>query len=119
MQVRRVALPYMMDMSFDYTERPWSIVLAIFDGRDILVERLWNPRTPLDSLIRSAAGCPSRPPPAGPTLAQVSEAEAIAIVGAKRHAEIEPRLAQTRADGGVAFAHAELQPGINARRRRS
>jgi len=35
-------------------------------------------------------------------------------VGPKRYAEIEPRLVQARADGGVAFAHAELQPGIDA-----
>jgi DNA-binding IclR family transcriptional regulator len=116
MQVRRVALPYMMDLSFDYTERPWSIVLAIFDGRDILlVERLWNPRTPLDSLIEIGGRMPVDRTAAGwAYLAQISEVEAIAIVGAKRYAEIEPRLAQTRADGGVAFAHAELQPGIDA-----
>jgi IclR family transcriptional regulator, acetate operon repressor len=116
MRVRRVALPYMMDLSFDYTERPWSIVLAIFDGHDILlVERLWNPRTPLDSLIEIGGRMPVDRTAAGwAYLAQVPEEEAIAIVGAKRYAEIEPRLVQTRADGGVAFAHAELQPGIDA-----
>jgi IclR family transcriptional regulator, acetate operon repressor len=116
MNVRRVALPYMMELSFDYTERPWSIVLAIFDGQDILlVERLWNPRTPLDSLIEIGGRMPVDHTAAGwAYLAQLPADEATAIVGTERMAEIQPRLDAARANGGVAFAHAELQPGIDA-----
>jgi IclR family acetate operon transcriptional repressor len=116
MHVRRVALPYMMELSFEYTERPWSIVLAIFDGRDILlVERLWNPRTPLDSLMEIGGRMPVDRTAAGwAYLAQLPREEALAIVGEQRFGEIEQRLEQARANGGVAFAHAELHPGIDA-----
>jgi IclR family acetate operon transcriptional repressor len=116
MHVRRVALPYMMELSLEYTEHPWSIVLAIFDGRDILlVERLWNPRTPLDSLMEIGGRMPVDRTAAGwAYLAQLTDEEALAIVGKERFAQIEPRIAQARASGGVAFAHAELQPGIDA-----
>ena len=59
MQVRRIALPYLMELSFEYTDYPWSIVLAMFDGKDILlIERLWNPRTPLNSLIEIGGKMP-------------------------------------------------------------
>jgi IclR family acetate operon transcriptional repressor len=116
MHVRRVALPYMMELSLEYTERPWSIVLAIFDGRDILlVERLWNPRTPLDSLMEIGGRMPVDRTAAGwAYLAQLTDEEALAIVGKERFAQIEPRITQARSSGGVAFAHAELQPGIDA-----
>lgn len=116
MQVRRIALPYLMELSFEYTERPWSIVLAVFDGRDILlVERLWNPRTPLNSLIEIGGKMPVDRTAAGwAYLAQQTPETAMAIVGAKRYQELKQTLEQARRDHGLAFAHEQLQKGIDA-----
>ncbi|MDP9261554.1 MAG: helix-turn-helix domain-containing protein [Actinomycetota bacterium] len=116
MQVRRIALPYLMELSFEYTERPWSIVLAMFDGKDILlVERLWNPRTPLNSLIEIGGKMPIDRTAAGwAYLARLTDSAAAAIVGHKRFEEIRPKIEQARDSRGIAFASGELQPGIDA-----
>lgn len=116
MQVRRIALPYLMELSYEYTERPWSVVLAVFDGKDILlVERLWNPRTPLNSLIEIGGRMPVDRTAAGwAYLAQLPQETAMDIVGEQRYKEIEPKLAQAQRSNGLAFAHEELQPGIDA-----
>jgi DNA-binding IclR family transcriptional regulator len=116
MQVRRIALPYMMELSLEYTHRPWSIVLAVFDGTDILlVERLWNPRTPLDSLIAIGGKMPVDRTAAGwAYLSQLGDDEIRAIVGEDRFEEIRTRIESARSLGGLAFAHGELQPGIDA-----
>jgi IclR family transcriptional regulator, acetate operon repressor len=116
MQVRRIALPYLMELSFEYTEFPWSIVLAVFDGKDILlVERLWNPRTPLNSLIEIGGKMPVDRTAAGwAYLAQLSDHAAAEIVGALRFEEIKPKLEEARRSRGLAFANSELQLGIAA-----
>jgi DNA-binding IclR family transcriptional regulator len=116
LQVRRIALPYLMELSYEYSKRPWSVVLAVFDGQDILlVERLWNPRTPLNSLIEIGGKMPVDRTAAGwAYLAQQPDDVAVEIVGAQRFAEIEPKIRQARESKGLAFAHAELQPGIDA-----
>jgi DNA-binding IclR family transcriptional regulator len=115
MRVRRIALPYLMELSLEYTHRPWSIVLAVFDGTDILlVERLWNPRTPLDSLIAIGGKMPVDRTAAGwAYLAQLPDDEIQVIVGARRFKEIAAKIAETR-ETGISFAHGELQPGIDA-----
>lgn len=116
MKVRRIALPYLMELSFEYTERPWSIVLAMFDGKDILlVERLWNPRTPLTSLIEIGGKMPVDRTAAGwAYLSQLPETHARDIVGKRRYAEIKANLDEARRLGGLSFAHEQLQPGIDA-----
>ena len=116
MQVRRIALPYLMELSFEYTEYPWSIVLAVFDGKDVLlVERLWNPRTPLNSLIEIGGKMPVDRTAAGwAYLATLTDEDATAIVGPPRFEEIRPKLEQARRSSGLAFASGELQPGIDA-----
>jgi DNA-binding IclR family transcriptional regulator len=116
LQVRRIALPYLMELSYEYSDRPWSIVLAVFDGKDILlVERLWNPRTPLNSLIEIGGKMPVDRTAAGwAYLAHQPDDAAIELVGEARFAEIEPKIREARASDGLAFAHAELQPGIDA-----
>jgi IclR family transcriptional regulator, acetate operon repressor len=116
LQVRRIALPYLMELSYEYSDRPWSIVLAVFDGKDILlVERLWNPRTPLNSLIEIGGKMPVDRTAAGwAYLSQQSDDTVVEIVGGGRFGEIEPKLREARALHGLSFAHAELQPGIDA-----
>jgi IclR family acetate operon transcriptional repressor len=115
LRVRRIALPYLMELSLEYTHRPWSIVLAVFDGTDILlVERLWNPRTPLDSLIAIGGKMPVDRTAAGwAYLAQLPDDEIQAIVGPPRFKEIAAKIGEAR-ETGISFAHGELQPGIDA-----
>jgi IclR family acetate operon transcriptional repressor len=116
MHVRRIALPYMMALSAEYAKRPWSVVLGVFDGEDILlVERLWNPKTPLNSLIEIGGKMPVDRTAAGwAYLAQLSDQDATRIVGAPRFVEILPKLHEARDSHGLAFASGELQPGIDA-----
>jgi len=116
MQLRRIALPYLMELCFEYTERPWSIVLAVFDGKDVLlIERLWNPRTPLDSLMEIGGKMPVDRTAAGfAYLAQQSDEDIAAIVGEPRFQEIKPAIDETRAAGGMAFTSGLLQSGIDA-----
>jgi IclR family transcriptional regulator, acetate operon repressor len=115
LRVRRIALPYLMELSLEYTHRPWSIVLAVFDGTDILlVERLWNPRTPLDSLIAIGGKMPVDRTAAGwAYLAQLPDDEIRAIVGPPRFKEIATKIREAR-ETGISFAQGELQPGIDA-----
>jgi DNA-binding IclR family transcriptional regulator len=116
LQVRRIALPYLMELSFEYGDKPWSIVLAVFDGKDILlVERLWNPRTPLNSLIEIGGKMPVDRTAAGwAYLSQQPDEVVREIVDEERYAAIEDKLAEARELHGLSFAHAELQPGIDA-----
>jgi DNA-binding IclR family transcriptional regulator len=105
-----------MELSFEYGDKPWSIVLAVFDGKDILlVERLWNPRTPLNSLIEIGGKMPVDRTAAGwAYLSQQPDEVVREIVDEERYAAIEEKLAQARELRGLSFAHAELQPGIDA-----
>ena len=47
-------------------------------------------------------------------LATLSDEEARRIVGEPRYTQIKPKLDAARRSKGLAFAHAELQPGIDA-----
>jgi len=115
MQVWRIAVPYLMELSVEWSQRPWTTVLAVFDGKDILLlERLWTPLTPLDAVFEIGGKMPVDRTAAGwAYLAQLPDEEAIAIVGKQRFREIRPKLEEARRCG-VAFASSELQPGIDA-----
>jgi DNA-binding IclR family transcriptional regulator len=114
--VWRIALPYLMELSLEYADRPWTIVLGMFDGRDILLlERLWTRYTPLDTVIEIGGKMPVDRTAAGwAYLAQLTDEKAAAIVGQTRFEKIKPKLAQARRSKGMAFASGELQPGVDA-----
>jgi DNA-binding IclR family transcriptional regulator len=116
MQVWQLALPYLMELSLECADRPWTIVLAMFDGRDILLlERLWTRFTPLDTVIEIGGKMPVDRTAAGwAYLAQLSDADAAEIVGEERFEQIRPKIESARNAGGMAFASGELQPGVDA-----
>ena len=116
MQVWQIALPYLMELSLEVSDRPWTIVLATFDGKDILLlERLWTRFTPLDTVIEIGGKMPVDRTAAGWSyLSQLSDAEAASIVGKKRFEEIRPKIDEARRSEGMAFASDALQPGVDA-----
>jgi hypothetical protein len=61
--VWRIALPYLMELSLEFADKPWTMVLGMFDGKDILLlERLWtvHPARRRDRHRRQDAGRPDR-----------------------------------------------------------
>jgi DNA-binding IclR family transcriptional regulator len=116
MQVWQIALPYLMELSLEISDRPWTIVLATFDGKDILLlERLWTRFTPLDTVIEIGGKMPVDRTAAGWSyLSQLSDADAAAIVGKERFAQIRPRIEEARRSQGMSFASNALQPGVDA-----
>jgi IclR family transcriptional regulator, acetate operon repressor len=116
MLVWQLALPYLMELSLECADRPWTIVLAMFDGRDILLlERLWTRLTPLDTVIEIGGKMPVDRTAAGwAYLAQLSDNEGAEIVGEERFEQIRPKIASARKSQGMSFASGELQPGVDA-----
>jgi DNA-binding IclR family transcriptional regulator len=115
MQVWRLAIPFLMELTVEWSQRPWVTVLAVYDGREILLlERVWTPLTPLDAVFEIGGRMPVDRTAAGwAYLAQLADAEVVDIVGKQRFREIKPKLEQAR-QCGLAFASSELQPGIDA-----
>jgi DNA-binding IclR family transcriptional regulator len=115
-QVWRIALPYLMELSLEFADKPWTMVLGMFDGKDILLlERLWTRYTPLDAVIDIGAKMPVDRTAAGwAYLAQLPEEKAMTIVGEPRFEQIRPKLELARRSQGMSFASGELQPGVDA-----
>ena len=112
-QVWRIALPYLMELSLEFADKPWTMVLGMFDGKDILLlERLWTRYTPLDAVIDIGAKMPVDRTAAGwAYLAQLPEEKAITIVGEPRFEQIRPKLELARRSQGMSFASGELAAG--------
>ena len=115
MRVWQVALPYLMELSLECADRPWTIVLAMFDGRDILLlERLWTrfsaPARHGDRDRRQFAPHRSRLGPTSPNSAMRRPRTS----SGRNAEEIRPKVEFARASQGMAFASGELQPGVDA-----
>ena len=115
--VRRLALPYLLDLqSRVLGERPWNVSLSIPVGDvSTVVERIWTPRIPLDAVLdvgdthaidRGAAG--------RSMLAYYEASDAREVIGTERYADVALVLETVRAAGGVALSAGEASPGTDA-----
>jgi IclR family transcriptional regulator, acetate operon repressor len=116
--VRKIALPYLVDLSTRVVKRrPWAVTLGVpVDRSVVLVERIWNPNVvALTSLVDIGVKLPLDRSAAGwSVLAFCDRAEAIELVGADRYDQIEETLERVRHAHGLAFALGELRRGIGA-----
>jgi IclR family transcriptional regulator, acetate operon repressor len=115
--VRRLALPYLLDLqSRVLGERPWNVSLSIPVGDvSTVVERLWTPGIPLDAVLDVGDTHPIDRGAAGRSiLAYYEESDALEAIGPERYAEVAPVLERVRAAGGVALSEGEASPGTYA-----
>jgi IclR family acetate operon transcriptional repressor len=115
--VRRLALPYLLDLQRRVLgERPWNVSLSIPVGDvSTVVERIWTPSIPLDAVLDVGDTHPIDRGAAGRSmLAYYEESDAREVIGPERYADVAPVLESVRAAGGVALSAGEASPGIDA-----
>ncbi|MEV6320844.1 IclR family transcriptional regulator [Nocardia sp. NPDC051787] len=113
--VRRLALPYMLDLQMrELVDSPITVNLSIAVGDvSAVVERIWTPTAPLDLVISSGDLFPLERTATGRSiLAVLDESEVDAAIGTDRHASVKEILAETKANDGVAISRSEAIPGV-------
>jgi len=115
--VRRLALPYLLDLqSRVLGERPWNVSLSIPVG-DVSthVERIWTPSIPLDAVLDVGATHPIDRSAAGRSMLAYYEAsDTRELIGPDRYSDVAPLLESVRAAGGIALSAGEASPGTYA-----
>ncbi len=114
--LRHVALPYVIDISNGLQpEEPWIVSVAVpIEGYSIVVDRLWRPAAPLDSLLDVGTRIPLADSATGLSiLARYDEPTGRALCGAARYSAVRERLTAIRHRGYLEF-NTELRPGISA-----
>jgi IclR family acetate operon transcriptional repressor len=115
--VRRLALPYMIELSVnDIADQPWTATLSIPIG-DIsaVVERIWTPATPLDLVLGVGDTFPIDATATGRSIVAYYDPSTLqAILGPKRSEALTPVLERVRAAGGVGLSKGEAVPGVEA-----
>lgn len=115
--IRRVALPYMIEIANSVLRKPWAVTLGVpVDDDVILVERVWTPSSSaLDSLLDIGSHLPINHTAAGwCLLAYMDDSDAARRVGTVELEAMQPVLTEVRERQGLAFASNELTPGISA-----
>lgn len=115
--IRRVALPYMIDLNNRVIgDRPWVVALAIpVGGEAVVLDRMWQQNAPLNSILDVGTRMPFTGSANGRCiLSTYPDDEVVEVIGAKEAERMRSRLAEIRARGFVDFAHSEIRPGINA-----
>jgi IclR family acetate operon transcriptional repressor len=115
--VRRLALPYLVDLSNRVIrDRPWVAALAVPIGTDaVLIERIWQPNAPLDSILEVGTRLPFARSAHGRAMLSTFAPDAVpAIIGAEDEARIADELHECRQHGNVACSLNEFRPGIGA-----
>ncbi|WP_215747598.1 MULTISPECIES: IclR family transcriptional regulator [Gluconobacter] len=114
--LRRVALPYAIDLQNVISDRPAIVSVALPVGDQIvLIDRMWTATTPfnviadLDDRFDMDACTSGRA-----VLATLSAASAEALVGEERYLAVAPRLEKIRKNGGYSFGHSEQRKGLSA-----
>jgi Transcriptional regulator len=114
--LRHIALPYVIDISnrLDPAE-PWVAGVAIpIEGYSIVVDRLWRPAAPLDSLLNVGTRIPLPDSATGLSLlARYDEATVRELCGDERYESLKGRLEKIRQRNFLEF-NSELRPGISA-----
>lgn len=115
--VRRVALPYLVDLTNRVIrDRPWIVALAIpVDREGVLVDRIWQTTAPLDSLLDVGTRMPLTGSAHGRVMLSTYPPDEVEeLVGAERAAELAAHLDTVRARGHLDFANSEIRAGISA-----
>jgi IclR family acetate operon transcriptional repressor len=115
--VRRLALPYLLDLQRRVLKaRPWNVSLSIPVGDvSTVVERIWTQSIPLDVVLDVGDTHPIDRGAAGRSILAYYEAsDASELIGPERYAEVAPVLENVRAAGGVALSAGEATPGTYA-----
>jgi DNA-binding IclR family transcriptional regulator len=109
--IRRAALPYAISLNAAIEHDPWIVTIAVRAGdHAVLVERLWKPQAPLDSLMDLGTHMPLATSAAGRCLLAYPAPED----PPSDDAELAAQLDEVRAAGGVAVSSNELIPGMSA-----
>lgn len=114
--LRHLALPYVIDISNGLADdEPWIVGVAVpVEGYSIVVDRLWRPAAPLDSLLAVGTRIPLPDSATGLSiLARYDEDVARELCGNQRYEAIAERLDKIRQRGYLEF-NTELRPGISA-----
>jgi IclR family acetate operon transcriptional repressor len=114
--LRHIALPYVIDISNGLADEvPWIVGVAVpVEGFSIVVDRLWRPSAPLDSLLDVGTRIPLPDSATGLSiLARYDEATARALCGDETYERVEERLAKIRQRDFLEF-NTELRPGMSA-----
>jgi IclR family transcriptional regulator, acetate operon repressor len=115
--VRRLALPYLLDVQGTAIgERPWTVTLSIPVGDvSTVIERIWTRAVPLGMVLDIGDTFPIDRGAAGRSvLAYYPEARARELLGDERFEAVAPILEQVREAGGVALSRGEARPGVYA-----
>lgn len=116
LNLRRIALPYAIELQRVIGERPAIVSLSVPVGDQVvLIERMWTPATPLNVIVDLADQFPIEGSPSGrAVLATYSEATALGVLGEARYARALPALERIRSEQDFAFGHGEFKPGLSS-----
>jgi len=115
--VRRLALPYMVELSGnELADKPWTVTLSIPVGAlSTVIERNWTPRAPLDLVLGVGDNFPIDSTATGRSiLSMSSDADIVDLLGKERASEVAPVLEKVRAAGGVGVSRGDAVPGVQA-----
>lgn len=114
LEFRRPALMYGVDLAQQIVERPWMVSIAApIDDEVVLIDRIWGPKTPLNTILDIGTRLTFDGSALGRTMLAYLGHEAVAqVVGETRARAVEHQLAAIRDRGGVDVASDEVQPGV-------
>jgi DNA-binding IclR family transcriptional regulator len=114
---RRAALPYLLNLHAQaLRQRPWTVSLVLsLEAETVLIDRVWNPAAPLDSLHDLGTRTPiARSASGRAILAAHSDQRIPRILGEPPAPALVAGIARIRAQAGASFASGEQQPGVGA-----
>ncbi|MBI6852740.1 helix-turn-helix domain-containing protein [Pseudomonas cichorii] len=116
MNLRKIALPYAIELQRVIGERQAIVSLSIPVGDQVvLIERMWTPTTPLNVIVDLADQYPIDGSPSGrAVLSTYNEEAALNILGQERYAKVLPALKMIRTQQDFAFGHGEFKPGLSS-----
>lgn len=116
LNLRKIALPYAIELQRVTADRQAIVSVSVPVGDQVvLIERMWTPITPLNVIVDLADHFPLEGSPSGRAiLATYDTAQAIAVLGAERHARVLPNLDTIRQQQDFAFGHNEFKPGLSS-----
>lgn len=115
--VRRLALPYLLDIQGTAIgEKPWTVTLSIPIGDvSTVIERIWTRAVPLGMVLDIGDTFPIDRGAAGRSvLAYQPEAESRGLLGDERFEAVAPILDEVREAEGIALSRGEARPGVYA-----
>jgi IclR family acetate operon transcriptional repressor len=115
--VRRLALPYLLDLQASAIgDEPWTVTLMIPVG-DVatVVERIWTRSAPLGMVLEIGDTFPIDRAAAGRSVLAYRQEETVrALIGDDRYATVAPILVGVRERGGLALSRGEAVGGVYA-----